>query len=113
MELDSVIVVLLLGSSGLFTAFIGHRIRQGELHLISGYRGDEPVDEDRLARSMGRIAYAVAVVTILAALAYALLSIGPDDQLAFWGGYTVLVLLLAGYAQVASRRARTDGGDDA
>jgi len=109
MAADSMTVVLLLSGSGLFIAFIGYRIQQGELHLIAGYRGDEPVDEDRLARSMGRIAYAVAAVTVATAVVYPLLSIGPDEQLRFWGVYTVVVCLLAGYAQVASRRARIDG----
>jgi len=108
MDTDGVFVVLAMTSSGLLIWFLARRIRAGELHLIAGYRGDEPVDEDRLARSMSRVASAVAALTVATGVAYPILSIGPDDQVAYWGGYTVALCLLAGYAQLASRAARDD-----
>jgi K+ transporter len=82
------------------------RKSHGDLHLIAGYRDDRPVDEERLRRVNGRVALAVGALTLLTGLAYLVLGIDADDQVAFWGGYTLLLCALAAYAMHQSRAAR-------
>jgi hypothetical protein len=102
---DIVVVTATMVLSGLVTGWLGYRIRyRGDTHLIAGYRSDVAADTDGLARAVGRVVLLVAVVTLVAGLSYPVLEVDTADELAYWSAYTLVVLALAGYAVVASRR---------
>jgi hypothetical protein len=94
----------LLAVTGAAIAWVGRRIRAGEVGLVAGSRGTDP-DDETLARTAGPATVAAGLVVVVAGVAYALLDPGPGRQLPFWGVVTVACLLPAVYVAAATRRA--------
>jgi hypothetical protein len=101
---DTLIVTGTMVLSGMITGWLGYRIRyRGDVHLIAGYRRNMDADTDALSRSVGRVVLVIGTVTVLAGVLYPGLNVGTDG-LVYWSGYATTVLVLSGYAVIASRR---------
>lgn len=97
---DDLLVLAVMALTGAFVSYLGYRIRyRGDVHLVAGYPRDRPVDDDALARVVGRITLAVGALT----LAFGLASPFVETGLLYWGLYTLLVLALGAYSMVATR----------
>jgi len=104
-ETDTAVVTATMALSGIVTGWLGYRIRyHADVHLIAGYRSGMHADTEALARVVGRVVLAVAAVTVLAGLLYPVLHILPAGEVAYWSGYTIVVVVLSGYAVLATRR---------
>jgi hypothetical protein len=104
-ETGTAVVTATMALSGVVTGWLGYRIRYyADVHLIAGYRSGMRADTEALARVVGRIVLAVAAVTVLAGLLYPVLKINPVDEVTYWSGYTIVVVVLSGYAVLASQR---------
>lgn len=102
---DTAIVTGVMALSGAFTGWLGYRIRyHGDVHLIAGYRSGMPADTEALSRVVGGVVLMIGVVTVLASLLYPVLDIVPADEVTYWSGYTIVVLVFSGYAVLAARR---------
>jgi membrane associated rhomboid family serine protease len=102
---DTAVVTATLVLSGVVTGWLGYRIRyRGDVRLIAGYRSGMRADTETLTRVVGRVVLAVAAVTVLAGLLYPVLSIDPADGVTYWAGYTIVVVILSGYAVLTARR---------
>jgi len=104
-ETSTAVVTATMALSGVVTGWLGYRIRyHTDVHLIAGYRNGMRADTEALARVVGRVVLAVAAVTVLAGLLYPVLETIPVGETAYWSGYTTLVVVLSGYAMLATRR---------
>jgi hypothetical protein len=102
---DTAVVTGVMGFSGVLIGWLGYRIRyHGDVNLIAGYRSGMPADTEALSRVVGGVVVIIAVVTILAGLLYPVLDIVPGDEVTYWSGYTIVVLVFSGYAVLATRR---------
>lgn len=102
---DTAVVTGTMVLTGVFTGWLGYRIRyRGDVHLIAGYRDGVTADTEALSRAVGRVVLVVAALTVLAGLIYPVLNTGSAAAVTYWSGYTAIVLVLSGYAVVASRR---------
>lgn len=104
-ETETAVVTAMMALSGVVIGWLGYRIRHhGDVHLIAGYHDGMRADKEALARVVGRVVLVVAAVTVLAGLVYPVLNTIPPDEVTYWSGYTVVVVLLSGYAVSATRR---------
>jgi hypothetical protein len=102
---NTAVVTAVMVLTGVFTGWLGYRIRyRGDVHLIAGYQDSAPADAEALSRVVGRIVLVVAAVTVFAGLTYPMLIISPGAEVTYWCGYTAIVLILSGYAVLASRQ---------
>lgn len=102
---DTAVVTGMMSLTGLFTGWLGYRIRYcGDIHLIAGYRDNMDANTDALARAVGTAVLIMAVVTVFAGVLYVGLDAIPINELAYWSGYSMVVLILSGYAVITSRR---------
>ena len=102
---NTAVVTVVMVLAGVFTGWLGYRIRyRGDVHLIAGYRAGEPADAEELSRVVGRSVLVVAVITVLAGLTYPMLIISPGAEVSYWTGYTIIILMISGYAVLTSRK---------
>lgn len=102
---DTAVVTGSMLLTGVFIGWLGYRIRfRRDVHLIAGYRRGTTADTEALSRVVGRVVLVLAAVTAFAGVVYPILSRGLADGGIYWSGYTIVVLLLGGYAVVVSRR---------
>lgn len=105
-ETATAVVTGVMTLAGLFTGWLGYRIRyRGDAHLIAGYRSGTPADVERLSRVVGRVGLLIGTVTVFAGLIYPVLWIDPRGKTLYWLGYTIVVLVLSGYAVLATRQS--------
>jgi cytochrome c biogenesis factor len=104
-ESETVVVMGVLALGGLFTGWLGYRIRyRSDVSLIAGYDDEISADAEALSRVIGRVVLAVAAITVLSGLLYPVVEGGPIDAGLYWVGYTVIIVVLSGYAVFASQR---------
>ncbi|MWG33235.1 DUF3784 domain-containing protein [Halomarina oriensis] len=97
-----VLPVVLLFSAAL-TALLGWTVYRGDPTLISGYDPDRVDDEAGLTRFVGRGTLAIAGLTA----AFGLLTVFTTPDLLTVGVYTGLVVLIALWLVVGTRRFET------
>ncbi|SHG57058.1 DUF3784 domain-containing protein [Halobaculum gomorrense] len=102
---DITVVIGVMALSGVFTGWLSYRIRyRGDVHLIAGYRSGMAADTEALSRVVGGVVLIIAVVTVLASLLYPVLDSIPVDEVTYWSGYTIAVLVFSGYAVLTARK---------